>query len=55
MRPAGLREWLRADGTAYVIAHPRCRGLGEGVGMLLTHLTATLITGWWLARGETAL
>jgi hypothetical protein len=23
--------------------------------MLVAHLTATLITGWWLARGEAAL
>ncbi|MER5421184.1 MFS transporter [Streptosporangium roseum] len=34
-------------------AHPH--GLGEGLGMLVAHLTATLITGWWLARGEAAL
>ncbi|MEV0349852.1 MFS transporter [Nonomuraea sp. NPDC050680] len=25
------------------------------IGMVLCHLTATLVTGWWLARGETAL
>lgn len=30
-------------------------GLGVGLGMLLAHVTATLITGWWLARGEAAL
>ncbi|GIH96227.1 hypothetical protein Psi01_68570 [Planobispora siamensis] len=35
--------------------HPHERGLGEDLGMLLAHLTATVITGWWLARGETAL
>ncbi|MFD1539318.1 MFS transporter [Nonomuraea guangzhouensis] len=51
----GLHEWFGTDGTAYVISHPHGRGLSEGVGMLLAHLTATLITGWWLARGETAL
>lgn len=31
------------------------QGLSEGLGMLLAHLSATLITGWWLARGEAAL
>ncbi|MCG5217383.1 MFS transporter [Streptosporangium sp. KLBMP 9127] len=30
-------------------------GLGESAGMLVAHLTATLITAWWLARGEAAL
>ncbi|SFI66983.1 hypothetical protein SAMN05216275_104225 [Streptosporangium canum] len=36
-------------------AHPHGQGLGEDLGMLVAHLTATLITGWWLARGEGAL
>lgn len=36
-------------------AHPHGQGLSEGLGMLIAHLTATLITGWWLARGEAAL
>ncbi|MDP9862357.1 MULTISPECIES: MFS transporter [Streptosporangium] len=36
-------------------AHPHGQGLGEGLGMLIAHLTATLVTGWWLARGEAAL
>lgn len=31
------------------------QGLGQDLGMLLAHLVATLITGWWLARGESAL
>lgn len=31
------------------------QGLSEGMGMFLAHLTATLVTGWWLARGEAAL
>ncbi|MBB2910219.1 hypothetical protein FHS43_001482 [Streptosporangium becharense] len=35
--------------------HPHVKGLGESVGMLAAHLTATLITGWWLSRGEDAL
>jgi hypothetical protein len=30
-------------------------GLGADLGMIAAHLTATLITGWWLARGESAL
>ncbi|WP_433256557.1 MFS transporter [Streptosporangium sp. CA-135522] len=36
-------------------AHPHGQGLGEGLGMLTAHLTVTLVTGWWLARGEAAL
>ncbi|MEV0347746.1 MFS transporter [Nonomuraea sp. NPDC050680] len=51
----GLHELFGADSTAYVISHPHGRGLGQAIGMLLAHLTATLITGWWLARGESAL
>lgn len=31
------------------------QGLGADIGMVVAHLTATLITGWWLARGESAL
>ncbi|WP_344938138.1 MFS transporter [Sphaerisporangium flaviroseum] len=31
------------------------QGLGADLGMVVAHLTATLITGWWLARGESAL
>ncbi|MFI6502496.1 MFS transporter [Nonomuraea typhae] len=27
-------------------------GLGQNAGMLLSHVVATLLTGWWLARGE---
>ncbi|WP_345005651.1 MFS transporter [Streptosporangium album] len=42
------------SGTS-LTAHPHGQGLGEGLGMLVAHLTATLITGWWLARGEAAL
>ncbi len=30
-------------------------GLSAGLGMLIAHLTATLITAWWLALGEAAL
>jgi hypothetical protein len=31
------------------------RGLSAGLGMIIAHLTATLMTAWWLARGEAAL
>ncbi|MFC4530659.1 MFS transporter [Sphaerisporangium dianthi] len=31
------------------------QGLGAGLGMVIAHLTATLITGWWLAQGESLL
>jgi hypothetical protein len=34
---------------------PHGQGLGADLGMVIAHLTATLITGWWLARGESAL
>ncbi|WP_449066173.1 MFS transporter, partial [Planomonospora algeriensis] len=54
----GLHELFALDGgpaAASLAGHLHDRGLGEGLGMLLAHLTATLITGWWLARGETAL
>jgi hypothetical protein len=52
----GLHELFGGgDGTAYVALHLHGRGLGDALGMLLAHLTATLLTGWWLARGEAAL
>lgn len=52
----GLHELFGGDdGTGYVVAHLHGRGFGNDVGMLLAHLTATLLTGWWLARGEAAL
>jgi hypothetical protein len=51
----GLHELFGADGTAYLIPHLHGHGLGTDAGMLVAHLTATLIAGWWLARGETAL
>ncbi|RCG32390.1 MFS transporter [Sphaerisporangium album] len=58
-----LHWWFGAAGTSAV---PRPHehgvpglsygpGLGAGAGMLLAHLTAALLTGWWLARGEAAL
>jgi hypothetical protein len=51
-----LHEVLALGGAAGVPPpHPHVRGLGESLGMLVAHLTATLITGWWLARGESAL
>ncbi|MBN6055082.1 MFS transporter [Nonomuraea sp. RK-328] len=40
---------------AFETGAPADRGLAVGAGMLAAHLTATLLTGWWLARGEAAL
>lgn len=52
----GLHELFGGgDGSGYVVAHLHGQGLGDALGMLLAHLTATLITGCWLARGEAAL
>ncbi|TMR92226.1 MFS transporter [Nonomuraea basaltis] len=51
----GLHELFAGDGTAYVMVHGHGQGLAVNAGMLLAHLTATLITGLWLARGEAAL
>jgi hypothetical protein len=44
--PSGVSLALHAHGAA---------GLGESAGMLTAHLTATLLTAWWLARGEATL
>ncbi|MEW9550338.1 MFS transporter [Nonomuraea sp. NPDC050783] len=41
--------------TAYVPVHGHGQGLAVNAGMLAAHLTATLVTGLWLARGEAAL
>ncbi|MGN9839808.1 MFS transporter [Nonomuraea sp. H19] len=52
----GLHELFAVDDTtAYVSVHGHGGGLAINAGMLLAHLTATLITGLWLARGEAAL
>ncbi|MEV0231248.1 MFS transporter [Nonomuraea sp. NPDC050786] len=62
----GLHELFAGDGGAYfslrglfsteAVVHSHARGgLTVTTGMLLTHVTATLITGLWLARGEAAL
>jgi hypothetical protein len=55
----GLHELFAGDDTAYVSVSVSVHGHGDGLavnaGMLLAHLTATLITGVWVARGETAL
>ncbi|MEO3807646.1 MFS transporter [Sphaerisporangium sp. B11E5] len=54
---AGLHQLLGASaGGAPLRLHlTHEAGLGADIGMLLAHLTATLITGWWLAQGESAL
>ncbi|ETK36779.1 hypothetical protein [Microbispora sp. ATCC PTA-5024] len=36
-------------------AHGHGHPLSVRAGMLVAHLTAALITGWWLSRGEAAL
>ncbi|MGP3958091.1 MFS transporter [Nonomuraea sp. 3N208] len=54
----GLHELFAGDDTAYVSvvsAHGHGGGLAVDAGMVLAHLTASLITGVWLARGEAAL
>src|SRR5690606_34249827 len=51
----GLHELFGGDRTGYVAAHLHGEGLAEAFGMLVAHLTATLLTAWWLARGEAAL
>ncbi|WP_143590446.1 MFS transporter [Thermoactinospora rubra] len=47
----GLFTWNAAPAAGL----PHRGGLVVDAGMTLGHLTATLITGWWLARGEAAL
>jgi len=52
----GLHELFGGgDGTGYVAVHLHGQGLGDALGMLLAHLTATILTGCLLARGEAAL
>ncbi|WP_435875153.1 hypothetical protein, partial [Nonomuraea pusilla] len=46
---------LLAGGGGLVAVHGHGGGLAVGAGMLLAHLTASLLTAWWLARGEAAL
>lgn len=36
-------------------SRPYEHDLGVSLGMLVAHATASLITGWWLARGEAAV
>ncbi|MEU6724956.1 MFS transporter [Nonomuraea wenchangensis] len=51
---AGSRDAGSLD-IAYVPVHGHGQGLAVNAGMLAAHLTATLLTGVWLARGEAAL
>ncbi|MFF0775175.1 MFS transporter [Nonomuraea wenchangensis] len=54
----GLHELFARAGSqsiAYVPVHGHGQGLAVNAGMLTAHLTATLLTGVWLARGEAAL
>ncbi|GII85673.1 hypothetical protein Ssi03_36630 [Sphaerisporangium siamense] len=52
-----LHEWFGVAAPVHGHGMPAAhgQGLGVGVGMLVAHLTAALLTGWWLARGESAL
>jgi hypothetical protein len=51
----GLHELFAGDATAYLVVHAHGEGLVVNAGMLVAHLTATIVTGLWLARGEAAL
>lgn len=52
----GLHELFAGEGASYVLMHGHTQGgLAVNAGMLLTHLTATVITGLWLSRGEAAI
>ncbi|MEV6151840.1 MFS transporter [Nonomuraea sp. NPDC052129] len=46
----GLFSWHDAPAPM-----PPGHGPATDLGMVLCHLTAALVTGWWVARGETAL
>ncbi|MEW9534306.1 MFS transporter [Microbispora sp. NPDC049125] len=50
-----LHELLGTAGIPPVSGDPHSHALSVRVGMLTAHLTAALLTGWWLSRGETAL
>ncbi|WP_169946361.1 MFS transporter [Microbispora sp. H11081] len=53
---AFLHWLLEATASATEARHPTWHGgLSAQTGMLTAHLTAALLTGWWLARGEEAL
>ncbi|MFG1613888.1 MFS transporter [Nonomuraea wenchangensis] len=52
---AGGAQDVASEGIAYVPVHGHGQGLAVNAGMLAAHLTATLLTGVWLARGEAAL
>ncbi|MER5638352.1 hypothetical protein ABT095_15505 [Kitasatospora sp. NPDC002227] len=43
------------DPQAYVTAAPHSAPLGLSPAMLLGHLAAAVVAGWWLRRGEAAL
>ncbi|WP_214317148.1 MFS transporter [Nonomuraea sediminis] len=54
----GLRGALLgrfSPGGISQVADGHAQGLSVGLGMWVAHLLATLVTGWWLARGEAAL
>ncbi|MEO3856056.1 MFS transporter [Acrocarpospora sp. B8E8] len=44
-----------ASVPAAPVADHQTHGLGISLGMLIAHLTAALVTAWWVGRGEAAL
>lgn len=49
-------HWLLDASSPPAAADPTWHGgLSAQAGMLTAHLTAALMTGWWLSRGEEAL
>jgi hypothetical protein len=50
-----LTSRLWASVPAAPVGDHQTHGLGISLGMLLAHLTAALVTAWWVARGEAAL
>ncbi len=52
---AFLHELLASLSPSVESAVAHSHRLGVGAGMLTAHVTAALVTGWWLSRGEAAL
>ncbi|HEX4815694.1 MAG TPA: MFS transporter [Nonomuraea sp.] len=51
----GLHDLFAGGDSAYIVVHAHAQGLAVDAGMLVAHLTATVVTGLWLARGEAVL
>ncbi|GAA0409145.1 hypothetical protein Acor_61770 [Acrocarpospora corrugata] len=50
-----LASRLRASVPAEAAGGHQAHGLGISLGMLVAHVTASLVTAWWVARGEAVL